>query len=98
MRIGKRQRAQEQSVDDAENGGVCPDGQSQNQDGNDSKARVAPKCTESVTHVLEQISPVIRKAFAAFRFRSHLSAYPPHGAEVSELALGFFARSFGMPA
>jgi hypothetical protein len=41
---------------------------------------------------------VIRKAFPAFRFLSHLSAYPPDSAEVSELALGFFARSFGMPA
>jgi hypothetical protein len=41
---------------------------------------------------------VIGKAFPAFRFLSHLSAYPPDSAEVSELALGFFARSFGMPA
>jgi hypothetical protein len=41
---------------------------------------------------------VIRKAFPAFRFLSHLSPYPPDSARVSELALGFFAGSFGMPA
>jgi hypothetical protein len=97
MRVGKRQGAQEQSVDDAEDGGVGSDGQSKNQYGDGSKAGVAAERAESVTHVLEQIRPVIRKALAAFRFLSHLPAYPPDGAEVSELALGFFAGSFRMP-
>jgi hypothetical protein len=41
MRVGKRQRAQEQRIDDAEDGDIGSNSQSQDQDGDGSKTRVA---------------------------------------------------------
>src|SRR5437763_3988176 len=43
------------------------------------------------------MSPVITEPSPAFRFLCHLLAYPLHGAQVSELALGFFVGIFGTP-
>src|SRR5579859_635808 len=54
IRIGKRQRAQEDAVDDSEDSGVCPDTESQSQNGNESEGRRFCKHTQAKSDVLPE--------------------------------------------
>src|SRR5580692_9290751 len=64
LRIRKRQRAEEQGVDDTEDGDVGANGEREDEDGDGREAGITAEGAESVAHVLEAVAPVIREAFA----------------------------------
>ena len=54
LRVGKGQRAQQQRVDDAEDGDVGADAEGENEDGDEGEAAVAAEGAEGVTEILEK--------------------------------------------
>ncbi len=54
IRFGKRQRAEEDAVDDGEDRGVCADAECEGQDGNDSKGWGFCQYTQAVPKVLPE--------------------------------------------
>ena len=54
LRIGEWQRAQEQGVDDAEDGDVGADAEGQDEDGNEGESAVAAQGAEGVAEILEK--------------------------------------------
>src|ERR1051326_3207577 len=54
LRIFKRQRLQQNSIDNAEDGGVCPDAEREGDHGNRSKQRILTEHSCAVTEVAKQ--------------------------------------------
>ena len=88
----KWQRAQKNRIDDAEDGNIRSDGESENQKRDGGEARVTAKRAERVTNVMQQVVPVISDASTPFVLLADLLPDAFHRTEIAELALGFFTR------
>src|SRR5260221_350008 len=70
LRVRKRQRAEEQRVDHAEDGDIGSNGQRQDEDGDGGEAGIAAQRAKKIACVLNRVVPIILQAFAAFHFLS----------------------------
>ena len=98
MRLRERQRTQQHGVHDAEDRGIQANTKREHQDSDGGKCRIVAQGAERVAGILQPLGVVIADASASFHVLSYALACMLHSEHVAELALGFVAGGFGMPA
>jgi hypothetical protein len=96
--ISERKRPQQDCVDDAEDGRVRGDADSEDCNRNGGKACIPPQSPKRVTEVLNEFVPVISALRSLFSFLAQSLAFALDGPQISELPVGFTLCCIQLPA
>src|ERR1700746_2989172 len=98
MRFRERQWAQQQCVDDAEDGDVGANAEGQDQDSDKGEAAIVAEGAEGETDILANFIPIILQLSTPVHFVSYANANLLNCGQGAELACGLPTGGFGLPA